>query len=417
MYRCKTLIIALITCFLALNLNAFDKDEETFEILKALTVYNTNPNASIKSYTRLYENTKNSEYLKEAIKIAYVYKTENLGKLIDMASDLLDNDAGFLKIKSAYLVENGNKNEALISAKKLVELEPDSAMSYSVAGMIMDDLGEYKKALDYHLKAYELDDSDINLLRVANILLVRFDDVNLATSKLEKHRLMKGCSTEICSVLLDIYKQNRNFPMILAMDEELYKLTNDNKYMDEVLGFYIYEKNYEKVIELLEKYSYNDKLLVELYAYIKEYDKAIKKADESYNASNDKEFLSLKAMMIYEKNVGSINSEILKDVNECFKASVDENSKGIYQNYYGYLLIDHDIDAKKGVEFVKNALKDEPNSPYYLDSLAWGYYKLGECEKAKKTIDAIDLEFSDYWDSNESKEHIKKIDECLKDIK
>lgn len=417
MYRCKTLIIALITCLLSVSLNAFSKEEETFEILKNLIIYSTNSVASISSYTKLYDSTKKSEYLKEAVKLAYLYKADDLDTLMDKANKILDDDSEFLKIKSAYLIENGKKDEALICAKKLVELDPNSAASYSVAGMIMGDLGEYSKALEYHLKSYELDDSDMNLLRAVNILLVRFNDINTATSKLENYRLSKGCSVAVCSVLLDIYKQTRNFPMVLAIDEDLYKLTSDSKYMDEILSFYIYEKNYEKVIELLEKYSYNDKLLVELYAYMKEYDKAIKKADYGYNTSKDKEFLSLKAMMTYEKNMGSIDPKILKEIDNYFKDSIDENSKGIYQNYYGYLLIDHDIDAKKGIELVKNALEDEPNSPYYLDSLAWGYYKLGECEKAKKTLDSISVEFSEYWQSEEAKEHIKSIDECLRGVK
>ena len=44
------------------------------------------------------------------------------------------------------------------------------------------------------------------------------------------------------------------------------------------------------------------------------------------------------------------------------------------------------MDIKKGIKLVKEALLKEPNSPFYLDSLAWGYYKIGKCKEAKKIM-------------------------------
>ncbi len=52
-------------------------------------------------------------------------------------------------------------------------------------------------------------------------------------------------------------------------------------------------------------------------------------------------------------------------------------------NYLGYLYIDKNIDIKTGINLVKRALKINKNNPYYLDSLGWGYYKLGEYKKAE----------------------------------
>lgn len=52
-------------------------------------------------------------------------------------------------------------------------------------------------------------------------------------------------------------------------------------------------------------------------------------------------------------------------------------------NYLGYLYIDKNIDIETGINLVKRALKINKNNPYYLDSLGWGYYKLGEYKKAE----------------------------------
>ena len=81
-------------------------------------------------------------------------------------------------------------------------------------------------------------------------------------------------------------------------------------------------------------------------------------------------------------------------------------------NYLGYILIDHGIDLNNGIKYVDMALKLEPTSIYYLDSKAWGYYKLGKCEKAKKIIDkVIKLDNSN---NTEVKSHFNSITKCMK---
>ena len=79
-------------------------------------------------------------------------------------------------------------------------------------------------------------------------------------------------------------------------------------------------------------------------------------------------------------------------------------------------MIDNDLDIKKGIELVNKALQKDKNNLFYLDSLAWGYYKLKDCKKAwdifKETLK--DKEFSN---SKESKEHRKAILKCLKEKK
>ena len=97
------------------------------------------------------------------------------------------------------------------------------------------------------------------------------------------------------------------------------------------------------------------------------------------------------------------------------KEVVETKKDGMYLNYLGYLLIDHEVNVKRGIQYVKEALKIEPNSAYFLDSLAWGYYKLKECEKADEIMKKVlKLEGSD---NEEVKEHAQKIRECLKNKK
>jgi len=41
------------------------------------------------------------------------------------------------------------------------------------------------------------------------------------------------------------------------------------------------------------------------------------------------------------------------------------------------------------MEYVKRALEQDPESSYYLDSLAWGHYKRNECVQALKIMEKV----------------------------
>jgi len=76
------------------------------------------------------------------------------------------------------------------------------------------------------------------------------------------------------------------------------------------------------------------------------------------------------------------------------------------------LMIEHDMDVSKGVSYVQEALKLEKDSPYYLDSLAWGYYKLHKCKEAKAVMDQVVAKIGS--DEPEIKEHSEAINKCIK---
>ena len=57
--------------------------------------------------------------------------------------------------------------------------------------------------------------------------------------------------------------------------------------------------------------------------------------------------------------------------------AIDPESASI-QNDYGYMLVDRGIRLDEAVAMLKKAVAYDPQNGAYLDSLAWGYYKLGQ---------------------------------------
>ena len=55
-------------------------------------------------------------------------------------------------------------------------------------------------------------------------------------------------------------------------------------------------------------------------------------------------------------------------------------------NYLGYLLAEQNIALQEALQLILRALELKPNNGYYLDSLAWVYYRLGEYDKAHDNI-------------------------------
>lgn len=420
MHRCKTIIKCLFISLFCLNLNAFDTKsyDESLNVFKALLLEEKDPKDSVSIFTYLYDKTKKPEYLKEVIKILYNYEDfTNLGFYLEKGGAVLKDDDEFLRIKIAYLLSKNSLYEALNLARNLTKID-NSARSFIILGKIEEVLNLQNETFKSYKKAYELDENEINFLRYVKVLL-SMKQTDEALKELESYKKKNGCSLAVCSMLVDIYRQKNDFDMVVKICEELYEDTKNSKFLDYILSFYITFEEYDKAVDLLKKYDYKNKMLVELYGFLKQNDEAIKLSKEFFKKTNDKEFLALEAMNLYEKNTPNVNQKLLKEILDKFDKSIKDLNNATYQNYYGYLLIDHDVDYKKGIELVKKALLKEPDSPYYLDSLAWGYYKLKECKKADEIMKQISYKFSDFLNSSEAKEHLEAINKCLKseDIK
>ena len=129
--------------------------------------------------------------------------------------------------------------------------------------------------------------------------------------------------------------------------------------------------------------------------------------DTLYKEDKNAKWIAEKAVLIFENSENKNDKNMIDDVLSYFEEAISlGNDDSIYLNYYGYILIDKEVDVKKGMQFIQDALVQQPGNTYYLDSLAWGYYKQGECTKAyelmKRVVDEEGLEeeeIIDHWRS------------------
>ena len=88
-----------------------------------------------------------------------------------------------------------------------------------------------------------------------------------------------------------------------------------------------------------------------------------------------------------------------------------EPENHIAMNNLGYMLIDRDIDVNRGLSLVEKALHYLPGESSYLDSKAWGLYKIGKYEEALKILEGLEasgMKADELW------LHLAKVCEALK---
>ncbi len=61
-------------------------------------------------------------------------------------------------------------------------------------------------------------------------------------------------------------------------------------------------------------------------------------------------------------------------------------------NYLGYSWVDQGLNLKQAMDYIRKAVKLKPDDGYYVDSLGWAYYRLGNMPEAVENLErAVEL--------------------------
>lgn len=391
-------------------------DNEDIYILTALRAEQLSEyDASSSIFNTLYEKTTKNEYLYRSLQNDLAADANQ--KVINRIDEILNNtlnDFALVRLKILALIKQDRLTEAKELAIALVEKSKEID-DYLLVSEILVKLKEFNTAVKYLESAYIQDYDEKILDKMSIVLYVNLQRKKDAIAQLETHSRIYGCSKQICSRLIGFYSDENNIDGLLSTYLRLYKIDSNKDIANKIVQIYGYKKDYISMAEFLEKNKTDDELLLQLYVQVKNYKKAAPLANELYKFNGDPSYLGQSAIFEYEgsddKNDKNMHNSVIKKLKDVLEIT----NEGIYLNYLGYILIDHDIDIKKGIKYIKEALKIEPNSIYYLDSLAWGYYKLGECEKAKKIMErVVNMDGSS---NPEVVNHIKMIKKCKKSKK
>jgi peroxiredoxin family protein len=362
-------------------------------------------------YNKLYNETNNEEYLlKESMTALYTgKKSKNTSKLKAYAKEK-PNDIKVQRVLLSSLLNEKRYEEAKVVAKELIS-KSTQAIDFELAANPYIYTADYKEATRLLSESYNKTYNEDILIKISTLLANYMKDVPAAIIRLEGYRVSKGCGEKICLQLLDIYAQQNDIDKVTSVYESLYNETKEDIYAEKLIDAYIYKKEHSKAVDFLKNKYDNKELLYSLYIEKKDYLKAVELSKVLLLETKDPKWNAESAMALFESSSDKNDKVMLQEVVNLFEKALSngvENS--VYLNYYGYTLIDKEIDVPKGIIIIKKALKMEPENTYYLDSLAWGYYRLNECDEAysimKKVIDIEGLkekELIEHWDAISTK--------------
>lgn len=370
--------------------------------------------AAAEYFDILYEKSSRNEYRdRYYINLLRAKRYEYVENCIKEA---LKNESDDLQLRR-YLVA------ALVGEKKLEEAKPiaidiatetKKSHDYLVVSDIYIRQKHFDMALKYLESAYLIDYNESILDKMAVVMFVNLQRKDEAIAQLESHSRLHGCSKVICGRLVGFYSAQNDMDGLLNTYKRYYSEFHDSETAKAIIYIYSYRKDFISLLQFLEETGEDDDLLLKLYINAKNYKKAVALADKLYKSKGDIIYLGQSAIFEFEGAADKNDAAMLKKVISKLKKVVAVHDDALYENYLGYIMIDNDIDAKEGISYVQRALKKEPDSPYYMDSLAWGYYKLKECKKAnelmKRVVDEIGME------DEEVSAHVKAIDACLKQV-
>ncbi len=363
-------------------------------------------------FYKLYKDTDKNEYIYRTLQNDLSSKNYlNVIKKVDLLDNIIKSEFIIKRYKILSLMSLKRFNEAEILAVTLLE-ETKAVDDYILLADIYIYKKEFTKSLECLENAYKIDYHERVIDKISLILYLNLERKKEAIKRLEAHSSVQGNSLLISKRLVNLYSSENDVDGLLSSLLRVYELNKNLEVAKKIIQIYSYKKEYTKLMVFLETSQSNDKVLLELYSTSKNYLKAFPLAFRIYFDTGDVNYLGQSAIYEYESSEDKNNIEMLNGVIEKLESLLTQNETPLYFNYLGYLLIEHSIDVEKGIDYVQNALKEDPKSAYYLDSLAWGYYKLGECKRAKEIMNrVVELDGSD---NEEVLLHIKSIDKCIK---
>ena len=409
MKRIKYFLVALA---LLLVTYGYAQESEDSLIVTALYFEANNPQEAAKVWKKLFEKTNKEQYLIEYFNSSLRYK--NIKDVIAELKEVLKKKKSqeLYNLLASLYVKNGNSKSAIdILSQDTSKLDNETlyqlAYLYSLNNLNDDALKIYKQIYN-RTKSWNALKGVLSILAKEN---KKDEVVDRLWSEINSNDKLPNEAILVFIGLLDFKKDTDR---AIYAYKKLYERTHNKDYIKQMISLYLYKKDNKDLINLLEKTHYDDKLLYELYMTNNNLDKAYKLAVKLYEKTKDPKYIAEKAILTYEiaNKYKAVDKNIIKEMSKLFEEAF---SKGVdddmYYNYYGYILIDSGTDIEKGLKYIQKALDKDPKNVYYLDSLAWGNYKLKRCKQAKEIADKIS-NIEKNIKEEDILEHIKAIDAC-----
>ena len=265
-----------------------------------------------------------------------------------------DNDFR-LQLVRIYL-KTRDYQQALDQLAQMLKDDPDDVRSQLRVALIHGEMGEYRQAIKELTAILQ---AQPNNLRVRDYLGLMFEEMK------------------------DVDRARQAYEANLNRDPTFY----DSLLHLGVLSYRL--KQYEKAIPLLKQVTkLNPKrlesylLLGLTYMQTEQYQLARSVLEKGIQQNPDNADLHFNLGTAYDKL--DRFDDVVREMERTLQLSPDYADS---LNYLGYSYADRDMYPQKALELTGRAVELKPDNGYYVDSFGWAQFKVGQIEKAMKTIE------------------------------
>jgi len=308
------------------------------------------------------------------------------------------------------------KAEALL--QKTLKLDPEFFEAWAELAYIYEMNKKYAEAEEIYTKLLEQEENNEDLVLRIIELNLKLNNPKKAKTFLEDKdidfklkvflKFLENKYYEYAeNILEDVKKEEKGTDRVNFYSALLYyeKYQNYNKalqYLNKITpksSFYLQSLEFKIQILLLQKnYALAQKTLdevkqaypnhkefyiLQIYAFEqqKKYTQALSWIEQALQKwPKDKEILYRKAIILENQNQRQKSLELMEKIISLYP----DYDPAL--NFVGYVLAEEGKDLNRAKLLIETALKMSPNNGYYLDSLAWVYFKLKELDKAWEYI-------------------------------
>lgn len=406
----------LCIVFCSLMLWGFNEDDMVNEALNAVDAKEYAKARDL--YLSLYKENHKMEYFREAILVSSLINDPQatIDLVLAYQKKYKEYDLEIEKaLADSYLRLGDVKNS--ITIVESIQKKESTPLVHEILGSLYLQSNRVNDALAEFNKAYDGDHSERSLEKIIAIYSKTQNNERIG-DLLNTHLDKYGCSQELCKRSIEFYVKTKQISRVEKLLKRIEEKSPTIQNATNLIAVLAYEKKYDEAIEIAKKYPLNRSILLELYLGKNDFHSASLQAKKIYEESKNFEMLAISQIYFFESIKTNPTKEQILAMVDTLKFAIDRLKKekqtptsfGEYLNFLGYLMIDYDVDIKQGMEYVKEALAINPKNYEFIDSLAWGYYKMGDCKRAKEEFEKIPK--AKVQEIDELKTHQKALLEC-----
>ncbi len=354
---------------------------------------------------------------------AVLIEAERFDEAVEVLADVQDKDLtpAMLYYRSKAYGGLDRREEAVAALKKALEKDPNLLAAWAELGYLQELQHDYKAAEQTYKRILELGEEGAEVwLRLIRLNL-KLGRPGKAMKLLEQAPEERGFIFEAISAFIDEGRTNEARKLLDRISRE--DPDNPDLLFYRAVLAYEGEKNLEKAYAILEEvpssHPHYDKSLtfrIQLALEMDNPKQATALVGEGKELYPDKKnFWNLEAAVYDRLGNTLLSSQVLRKAVDLWPEDTDilyrygaaleklgerDNSVEVMErvialepdhadalNFLGYTMAEEGRDLKQAVEYIRQALEQEPDNPYFLDSLAWAYFKLGKLDLAWREIE------------------------------